>query len=110
MIAVMIILGLIVFLNILIGVGFNKWSLIDFLIIRLFLFIANFSIDESLVSISRWFTIDILSFGLLILTLFLFKLIYLSRSLVFNKNFYSLGYNLFFIVVIVETINKIFNK
>jgi len=102
MIAVMIILGLIVFLNILIGVGFNKWSLIDFLIIRLFLFIANFSIDESLVSISRWFTIDILSFGLLILTLFLFKLIYLSRSLVFNKNFYSLGYNLFLLWLLLR--------
>lgn len=83
---------------------FNSWSFIDYFIFRLLIFITNISIDENLGLLTEWLFLDGLSFGLLLLTLFLFKLTYLSRSLIINKINYTNSYRIFIVWLLLRLI------
>nr|QGQ56384.1 NADH dehydrogenase subunit 4 [Brachystomella parvula] len=104
MVMIMISFSLVLAFNMYLGVYFNMWMFVDLLVVSLFMFMTNISMNESFVCLAEYFTVDILSFGLLMLTLFLFSLMYLSSSSIINKGLYTVNYNLFLVMLLISLI------
>jgi len=73
---------------------FNRWFIIDCLVISLFLVLLSFSVNEGSVWVSEGLMVDGLSLSIVLLVFFLFMVIYLARRNVINKILRIKSYNL----------------
>lgn len=102
MVTMIVSLVLILSLNLLKGAKFNRWSFLDYLVFIVILLIIDFSLNEESTFLTGWLSNDGLSFSLLFLTLFLFKLMFLSRRALFNKLAHVSIYNIFIVALLVR--------